>query len=147
MNRFARLPALPLITQDPLVSVWMPSDLMMGPVTTHWCGHKKPLKGELTVDGKTEMYLSSSGKVDCAEILDQVVTPLSTTWTVRHGGVIAKITFTSPFTPDDLDLASMPITLVSIVLESEDGKEHDVQTVLKIFDSICHNGWFIPYFC
>ena len=140
MNKFARLPAIPLITQDPLVSVWMPSDLMTGPVTTHWCGHKKPLKGELTVDGKAEMFLSSAGKVDCAELLAQEVTPLSTSWTVRHSGVVAKIKFTSPFTPDDLDLASTPITLVSIVLESEDGKEHEVVTDLRFFDSLCHNG-------
>ncbi|MBQ7090993.1 MAG: DUF4965 domain-containing protein [Clostridia bacterium] len=140
MNKFARLPAIPLITQDPLVSVWMPSDLMTGPVTTHWCGHKKPLKGNFVIDGKRAMFLSTSGGYDCAELLEQTVTPLSTAWTMRFGGVVAKIKFTSPFTPDDLDLASMPITLVSIVLESEDGKAHEVQTDLKLFDSLCHNG-------
>ncbi len=140
MNEFARLPAIPLITQDPLVSVWMPSDRITGPVTTHWSGHKKPLKGNFIVDGKKAMFLSSSGGCDCAEMLDQVVTPLSTSWTVRHGGVVANIKLTSPFTPDDLDLASMPITLVSVKLESEDGKEHDVQTNFMMFDSICHNG-------
>ncbi|MBQ7035161.1 MAG: DUF5127 domain-containing protein, partial [Clostridia bacterium] len=140
MNKFARLPAIPLITQDPLVSVWMPSDLMTGPVTTHWCGHKKPLKGNFVIDGKRAMFLSTSGGYDCAELLEQTVTPLSTAWTMRFGGVVAKIKFTSPFIPDDLDLASMPITLVSIVLESEDGKAHEVQTDLKLFDSLCHNG-------
>ena len=142
MKKFARLPAIPLITQDPLVSVWAASDFVTCPVTTHWCGHKKPLKGNINVDGKDATFLSSSGKYDCAELIDQVVTPLSTSWTMRFGGVKIGVKFTSPFTPDDLDLASTPITLVKITLESEDGNEHDVKTNLKIFESICYNGSF-----
>jgi hypothetical protein len=71
MKKFARLPAIPLITQDPLVSVWAASDFVTCPVTTHWCGHKKPLKGNINVDGKDATFLSSSGKYDCAELIDQ----------------------------------------------------------------------------
>ena len=140
MEKFSRLPAIPLITQDPLVSIWAPSDYITCPNTVHWCSQRKPLKGELTVDGNMSMFLSSSGRVDCAELLEQTVTPLTTSWTVRHGGVVANVRFTSPFTPDDLSLASMPITLVSIKFNCEDGASHDVTTTLKIFDSICHNG-------
>ena len=142
MKKFARLPAIPLITQDPLVSVWAASDYVTGPHTTHWCSQKKPLKGELIVDGKKEMFLSSSGNCDCCELLSQEVTPLTTSWSMRHNGIIVDVRFTSPFTPDDLDLASMPVTLVSVKLRSEDGREHDVEMSLKIFESICYNGSF-----
>lgn len=141
MNKLARLPAIPLITQDPLVSVWAASDYITTcPHTTHWCGQKKQLKGSFDIDGKKVMFLSSSGSCDSAELISQEVTPLTTSWTVKADGVVAKISFTSPFTPDDLDLASMPVTLVDIKLECEDGKEHDIATSLKIYDSICYNG-------
>ena len=110
MKKFARLPAIPLITQDPLVSVWAASDLMNDPHTIHWCGHKKPIKGTFTVDGKAYSFLSTASRVEFAETVRQEVTPLSTVWAVKADGVVCEVKFTSPFTPDDLDLASMPVT-------------------------------------
>jgi len=142
MKKFARLPAIPLITQDPLVSVWAASDLMNDPHTIHWCGQKKPIKGTFAVDGKTYSFLSTASRAEFAKTVYQEVTPLTTSWAVKADGVLCEVRFTSPFTPDDLDLASMPVTLVSIKYTCEDGKEHTIDTNLSIFKSICYNGSF-----
>ena len=47
-----RLPALPLIANDPYFSVWMPGDTLTSAETVHWTGAPKPLEGHLKIDGK-----------------------------------------------------------------------------------------------
>ena len=44
-----RLPALPLIVNDPYFSIWMPGDTLTDTNTTHWAGAVKPLRGGITV--------------------------------------------------------------------------------------------------
>ena len=62
--RIDRLPAVPLIASDPYISVWMPSDSMCVSDTIHWCGPLKPIRGTMTVDGKTASQ-SFSCHADC----------------------------------------------------------------------------------
>ena len=49
---FDRLPALPLIANDPYFSVWLPADLPTDANTIHWAGAQKWIRGHMTVDGK-----------------------------------------------------------------------------------------------
>ena len=51
MNKITRLPAVPLITHDPMFSIWSNTDVPTGEDTTHWTGIKKKLRGVITVDG------------------------------------------------------------------------------------------------
>ena len=40
-----RLPAFPLITNDPYLSIWSAADRPTDAETTHWAGDQKPLRG------------------------------------------------------------------------------------------------------
>ena len=51
MERMDRLPAIPLITSDPYLSIWMPADTMTQTDAAHWSGPVKPIRGAMTVDG------------------------------------------------------------------------------------------------
>ena len=46
-----RLPAFPLIANDPYFSIWMPSDNMATADTIHWSGPQKPVRVLINVDG------------------------------------------------------------------------------------------------
>ena len=43
-----RLPAIPLVANDPYFSIWMPADTLTDADSAHWAGAKKPLRGRLT---------------------------------------------------------------------------------------------------
>ena len=144
MNKFSRLPAIPLITQDPFMSIWVPGDLVTDIKSEHWCGHKKPIRAHLVIDGTKYSILGSSGNGFLGNITSQKVNPLTTLWTVENANVRADISFTAPFTPDDLDLASMPVTLVKVDLTSLDGKEHDVSFSFDLTKKLCFNGDVAP---
>ena len=45
MQNFDRLPAIPLIAEDPYFSVWLPGDLPNDCTAVHWTGAEKPVSG------------------------------------------------------------------------------------------------------
>ena len=55
-KRTDRLPALPLIANDPYFSVWMPGDTLTAAEPIHWSGAPKHLDGHMVVDGKRYRY-------------------------------------------------------------------------------------------
>ena len=57
-----RLPAVPLILNDPYFSVWSPYDHLTDGATRHWTGADKPLLGLLRVDGKTYRFMGSDDR-------------------------------------------------------------------------------------
>ena len=67
MKRFDRLPAIPLIANDPYFSVWLPADLPNQAHTVHWAGSDKRLSCNVTVDGVTYRCLGSGGNA-CANV-------------------------------------------------------------------------------
>jgi len=46
---------------------------------------------------------------------------------MEAGPVTMTITFLSPVTPDDLLRQSMPVSYLTVQVQSADGQEHDVQ--------------------
>ncbi|MBQ4187691.1 MAG: DUF4964 domain-containing protein, partial [Firmicutes bacterium] len=44
-----RLPSIPLIVQDPYISIWSPTDTLMEGDTAHWSGLPLPIRGYVTV--------------------------------------------------------------------------------------------------
>ena len=141
--RIDRLPAVPLIASDPYISVWMPSDTMCVSDSIHWCGPKKPIRGTMIVDGKTVSFLGHNRGYE-AELTELIVTPTMTRFTSEFGGVKLETRFVAPALPDDLDLLSTPITLVQFELSSTDGKAHDVELHLNVFDNLCYEGNIAP---
>ena len=143
MPKIDRLPALPLIANDPYFSVWMPGDTLTAEVSTHWAGAPKPLSGQLLVDGREYQYLGRS-KRPAAETLSLRVTPTRTVCEMAAGGAALTVTFWSPALPQDLDALSTPITFVDFALRSADGRPHDVRLRFHASAALCYDGLTPP---
>ena len=138
-----RLPAIPLIASDPYLSIWMPADDMTRTDSIHWSGPVKPIRGALTVDGVPCRFLGV-GPEEPAQTESLRVTPTRTVFATSLGGVRLETCFATPALPDDLDLLSMPVTLVTFRLASTDGKAHDAALSLRLSDRLCYDGEIRP---
>lgn len=139
MHTVDRLPAIPLIASDPYLSIWMPADTMTQDDTIHWSGAVKPLHGDMTVDGKSVAFLGKAHR-GAAEMTALEVTPTRTRFVSEFGGARLETTFATPDLPDDMDLVSMPVTLVSFRVSSADGRPHDVSLSFHLSDALCYDG-------
>ena len=106
-----RLPAIPLLASDPYLSIWMPADTMTQTDACHWSGPAKPIRGVLTVDGAACRFLGAGPEPE-ADLTELKVTATRTCFTSEFAGVRLETCFASPALPQDLDLLSMPVTLV-----------------------------------
>ena len=138
-----RLPALPLIVNDPYFSIWMPGDTLTDTNTPHWAGAVKPLRGGITVDGKRFHWLGAASN-PTAETLSVQVTPTQTSSTLLAAGVQLDVRFWAPALPDDLDMLSAPVTYVDLSLCSTDGKAHQVSLDFLASDRLCYEGEVPP---
>ena len=143
MDKITRLPAFPLITHDPMFSIWSNADVPTAEDTIHWSGAKKKLRGVITIDGVRYRFL---GRPTCKtmQLVASRVTPLSTIYVFRAAGVQLTLTFTSPLLPDDLDILSTPISYISYDVISVDGKIHDITVEMWAFADFCHAGEYEP---
>ena len=138
-----RLPAIPLVASDPYLSIWMPADTMTQTDTCHWSGPAKPIRGVLTADGAACRFLGEGAEPEAA-LTELKVTATRTRFVSEFGGVQLETTFATPALPDDLDLLSMPLTLVTFSAKAADGKAHDVQVKLHLSDKLCYDGELRP---
>lgn len=138
-----RLPAIPLLASDPYLSIWMPADTMTQTDACHWSGPAKPIRGVLTVDGAACRFLGAGPEPE-ADLTELKVTATRTCFTSEFSGVRLETCFASPALPQDLDLLSMPVTLVTLSAVSLDGAEHDVRVKLHLSDRLCYDGDIRP---
>ena len=143
MSCIDRLPAIPLIASDPYLSVWMPADTLTETDSCHWSGPCKPLRGEMTVDGRTWRFLGVT-QAQAAALVSLAVTPTATRFVSEAGGVRLETSFITPALPEDPDLMSMPVTLVRFDLSSLDGAAHQVRLTLHLSDRLCYDGEIRP---
>ena len=107
MKSLTRLPALPLIANDPYFSIWCAANRLTDADTTHWAGERKRLRGKLMIDGKPYRFLGR-GEGEAMETVSLTVTPTSTQSVLQASGVRLSIAFTTPLLLDDPDLMSTP---------------------------------------
>ncbi len=143
MHYSDRVPALPLIVNDPYFSVWMPGDHLTSEDTVHWSGQRKPLQGSLMIDGKAWNFLGRSGKSEMKTVSVRV-TPTATTAVMEAAGVSLCIRFRSPALPSDLDVLSAPVTFTDVEIQSIDGNEHQVEFKYSFSTAICYDGYVQP---
>lgn len=80
-----RMPAVPIVVNDPYISIWSPYDRLTEGPTRHWTGEEKPLTGLLRVDDITYRFMGGESK-----ILEPLL-PLA-----REGAWIAPYTMSVP---------------------------------------------------
>ena len=139
MSKIDRLPAIPLIANDPYFSIWMPADLLTDSNTSHWTGAPKPIGGSVVIDGAVFRYLGRGGKPALATKSLRVL-PTRTICEMEGAGVALTVTFWSPALPDDLDALSTPITYVDYTVSSLDGQAHEIALRLNVPASLCYDG-------
>ncbi len=139
MLAIERLPALPLIANDPYFSIWMPADTVTDADSAHWSGPKKQLRGTIAIDGEVLRFLGS-GTQPAMQLVGQQVTPTKTIITFKEKGILLRVTFWSPALPEDLDTLSTPITFIDFKLTSADQKKHQVEINFSASTRLCYDG-------
>ena len=139
MSPIMRLPALPLVANDPYFSVWCAADRLTDADTTHWSGAVKRLCGMIDIDGKPFRYLGLDGG-EAMETLSLTVTPTSTRSVLQASGVLLTLVFTTPLLLDDPDVLSTPVTFIELSAEAADGKAHELSLSFSAYDDFCYDG-------
>ena len=138
-----RLPALPLIANDPYFSVWMPGDTLTSACPVHWSGAPKRLDGHMRIDGKEYVFLGQSSR-PAMETGSLRVTPTRTVSVMEAAGVELTLSFWSPALPDDPDALSTPITFLDYSIASADGRAHTVSLRFFASAALCYDGVVPP---
>ncbi len=137
------LPAYPLLTSDPYISVWSRTEHPAKSDTTHWSGPRKRLTVTADVDGETFALVGrpTAPEAVVAELVEREVTATATIYTFRMDELTLSVAFRAPLLLDDLDLASTPITFVQYKARWKKGVKHRRATItLEWHDDICRDG-------
>ena len=119
-NKTFRAPAVPLITHDPMFSIWSFNDKLTDGPTRHWDGIRKHMFGLLTVDGVIYEFMSAVALQEYyhpgyrkMEQTSCRIRPMSTVYTFENEFLSLELTFTSPLLLNDLEILSRPISYIS----------------------------------
>ena len=133
------LPAYPLISIDPFLSVWSACDHPANMDTTHWAGERKRMTLSARVDDKVYALIGHQLN-EKADLTERLVTPTKTTYVFKAGETEISVSFRAPLLMDDLDLLSTPVNYLDIETRSLDGKTRDIDVSFVWHDDICKNG-------
>lgn len=114
-----RLPSIPLISQDPMISIWSPADRAYEAQTAHWSGLELPIKGEVVLKGETCRFMGA-GEEKTLTQTDLKVTATSTFYTFEGEGVTLKVRFSQPAFLEDPVQVSVPVTYIDTELTGEE---------------------------
>ena len=141
-----RPPAVPLVVNDPYLSIWSMADKLTDAPTKHWSEAPQPITGLARIDGRLERWMGTIPRgyfglpvIDTMQQLSLEVTPLHTHYVFSALGVRLETTFFTPLLPRDLDVMSRPVTYLSWSAVSLDGKPHRVELMLDVDANVAVN--------
>ncbi len=132
-----KLPAYPLITIDPYISIWSNTEKLNKSDTKHWSSIKLPIKGYIKIDG-TEYYFLGKGKNIIGQD-DHKITPLFNEYTFQNNILKLKINFFTPLILNDADIFSRPTSYIDYDIELLTNEKHDIQLCFKFDESLTYN--------
>ena len=139
MKGITRLPAIPVIVNDPYFSIWSAADRPTDRNTTHWAGEDKPLYASVVIDGRS-LRLMGTGGTAAMTLVESTVTATATEFVYEDMGVRAKLRFVSPLLMDDPDILSAGVTYGEISTEIIDGGEHDIAVNFSASSQLTYSG-------
>lgn len=136
MNSF-RPPAVPLVVNDPYMSVWSMTDKLTDEWPKHWTEKNHGMCGLIRIDGRPYRFMGGELHdvpldVPIIEQTGLKVTPTRTIYNFAIDGVELTLTFMTALLPHDLELMSRPVTTVEMEVKATDGKPHDVSLYLEL---------------
>ncbi len=137
MTTTLRPPAVPLVVNDPYLSLWSATDELTASWTTHWTGTKQAMSGMLRIDGQPYRFLGLMTRHYGVEVLpmQQIsveVLPTRTIYQFEAARLHLTLTFMTALLPYDLDLLSRPVTYLDVQIEATDGSAHQVDLYLDL---------------
>ena len=140
-----RAPAVPLVTHDPMFSVWSFATRLTDDSTRHWTGARQYMIGVIAIDGElfefmgkymplAERYLTGFPKM---EQISCEIRPMTTVYTFEEKNVRLELVFTSPLLLNDLEVLSRPASYLTYRLASLDQKEHEVKLYFGFSGEFC----------
>lgn len=134
-----RLPAYPLITIDPFMSIWSMNDILTAGNTQLWCGQDKTMQGVITVDGKTFRFMGKGTERLIAQT-GLEITPLITTYNFENPSVRLQVDFWTPLFLDDFHIMSIPCSFIDYRVTVLYGKKHSIEIMLTMDENFCYDG-------
>jgi hypothetical protein len=135
-----RLPAYPLITMDPLFSIWSMSQKLYEGETRMWTGAAKPINGNINVDGQVKRFMGLKGAKEVIPQKKILVGLMSTKYVFEDKKISLEVTFTSPAFLDKPALASRPTMYISFEVKSLDGQKHSIQILMDFSEKLTYEG-------
>ena len=127
-----RPPAVPLVTNDPYLSIWSETDHLNDAGTVHWTRRPSSLVSLIRVDGKAYRLMGDDPHIVPAFPQTGVqVTPTRSIYQFEDTGVHVTMTFMTAALPHDLNVMARPLSYITWDVRSVDGKSHTV----SLYDS------------
>ena len=123
-----RPPSVPLVTHDPYFSIWSNANKLYSDSTRHWTNREQQLSAMARIDGQTFRLMGAQPEESASlPQTNLLVTPTRTIYTFQNDKVQVQLVFLTPAIPSDLEVLARPVTYLSFLVRSLDGKTHDVQ--------------------
>ena len=141
-----RYPAVPLITNDPHLSVWSCTDRLYDDVTRHWTRSRQSLIGIVSSGGRSYRFMGSlsqdnfyADRIPVIPQTDVKVYPMHTVYTFENEVIRLEVTFMSPLLLSDLYLLSRPVSYISYRVTPLNGKDTDVSVYIGVSAELAVN--------
>lgn len=141
-----RYPAVPLITNDPYLSVWSCTDRLYDDVTRHWTRSRQSLIGIVSSGGRSYRFMGSlsqdnfyADRIPVIPQTDVKVYPMHTVYTFENEVIRLEVTFMSPLLLSDLYLLSRPVSYISYRVIPLNGKDTDVSVYIGVSAELAVN--------
>ncbi len=127
-----RPPSVPLVVNDPYLSIWSGADRLTDAATLHWTRQEHALASLIRVDGRAFRLMGDDPiNVPALRQISVQVTPTRSIYEFENAQVHVTLAFMTPMLPDDLEVLARPVTYLTWSVRAVDAKPHQV----AIYDS------------
>src|SRR6202050_5380845 len=132
-----RPPSIPLAVRSPYLSTWLPATALTSATPQFWDGATRGFVGLVRIDGQLYAWagppvLSTGAALTPWTPVSTEVTATRSIFTASAGGAQLVAEWLSPVEPGNLELQSVPLTLLTVSVSFTDGNSHDVQVYADI---------------
>ncbi len=131
-----RPPSIPLAVRSPYLSAWLPATSLIGATPQFWNGATRGFVGLVMIDNDLYAWAGdptvNGSAVTPMTAVSTEVTATRSIFTASAGDVQLVAEWLSPVEPGNLELQSVPLTLLTVSVSFTDGNPHDVQVYADI---------------
>ncbi len=145
-NTKFRPTAIPLVANDPYLSIWSFTDKLTDDHTRHWTGVLQSMFGFITIDGEKYRFMGKTAVTDryfpegrALEQTDVTVNPTSIVYTFSHPACELRVTFLTPLLLDRPEVFSRPVSYIFYdITPREEG--HTFSVYFDAASYLCGDG-------